>query len=335
MTPSFATRTGAGLLLGVIVSGLELNSLPLAGLPLADQVAAVVPMVLVWCGSAVIVAHLAYALEPRLSTGRFAMAMAVSFVVLSLASEWLLRTLAGFGFGMQAFLRVEPDRLGLVLHTLWQHFLYGVLAVTALALSRRGARMQAVLSHAVVAARQSEARMQAAAAQDLRGQIQPERLTRLIDELRVRYDQDLDSGDRLLERLTDFLRAAMPSVRSGTATLGQELDTLEAYGRLMAEVSPDAAVWTFNRPRSVPNLPFPALVLLPAAEAMAEAGGGRLDVRVRVEGPAVELQIASGGGRLPSEFSERLRASLRSVFADRATMAAEGPRLWIMMRQMA
>ena len=323
-------RTAAGLLVGVIISGLEVNSLPLGGLSRRDQVSVIGPMVAAWCASAVTVSHVAYSLEPRLSPRRFAVVMALVLVGLSVAVEALMALVGGFGFGIQAFAGATPDRLGLFLHTLWMHALYGGLAVTGLALTHREQRMQAVLNHAVVAARQSKARLDAAAARELRGQIQPERLAGLIEELRARYAQDLNHGDRLLERLTDFLRAAMPSVRTGTSTLAQELETLEAYGRLMAEVDPTAAPWTIRQIGHMPDLPFPPLVLLPAVEALA--ADGPLDVWLHGETDGFALDLTAAG-ELPDEVAERLRAALRSVFGKRAALWIEDARVTITLSQ--
>ena len=299
-----------------MVAALQINMLPLAGLSPGVLVEAVAWMVLMWCLSGVVLIHAALWLEPRVSAPCYFLALTCVAVVLS-------AVVVGTAGGpyLTQFVGII-DTLGVFAHILWEHLLFGGIGVAALRTMQRDARTREILAHAAIAAQEGEARLKAAAARQLRGQVQPERLVRLVEELKRRYDVDLDRGDRLLERITDFLRAAMPSVRTGVSTLTEELATLAAYGRLLQE-SDGGGPWCLPPGRDVPGLAFPPLILLPAADALSCLGGG-VDVRVR-QGPGyLDLGLgASGpspGASLPVTLADRLRASLYGVFNERASI---------------
>jgi hypothetical protein len=84
----------------------------------------------------------------------------------------------------------------------------------------------------MIAARRSEAALAQASARTLRGQLQPERLAEFVTAVRIRYQRDLAHGDLLLERLTDYLRAAMPAIRSGQVSPAAERETALCLRRL-------------------------------------------------------------------------------------------------------
>jgi hypothetical protein len=62
--------------------------------------------------------------------------------------------------------------------------------------------------------------------------MQPERLAEFVTAVRIRYQHDLAHGDLLLERLTDYLRAAMPGIRSGHLSPASERETARCLRRL-------------------------------------------------------------------------------------------------------
>ena len=108
------------------------------------------------------------------------------------------------------------------------------MALAAYLLRRRADRTRAFIAQAMIAARLGEAALVSASARQLRGQLQPERLAEYVQAVRGRYEVDLASGDLLLERLTDYLRAAMPAIRSGLTSPAAERETARCLVRLNA-----------------------------------------------------------------------------------------------------
>lgn len=92
--------------------------------------------------------------------------------------------------------------------------------------ARRGQIERAELERAASEVRLREARVHA-----LEQCIDPVLLQRTIAGLRAAYARERREGEALLDLLVEFLRAAMPAVRSGTG-LGSDSAALGAWGRL-------------------------------------------------------------------------------------------------------
>src|SRR5258706_1246416 len=70
----------------------------------------------------------------------------------------------------------------------------------------------------------AEARLQA-----LQAQVEPHFLFNTLANVKWLYRRDPESGRRMLDRLVDYLHAALPQVRQATTTLEQELRLAHAY----------------------------------------------------------------------------------------------------------
>ena len=217
----------------------------------------------------------------------------------------------------------------------WTAYLYdagssllpGGLFMLGCIFSLRSEHTRTLLGQAEIARGQTEALLSEAELQALRGHVDPALLLRVMAEVQLRYASDAAGADRLLEQLVNFLRRAMPGVRTGSSTLAAEVKLARAHARLLAEVDPQHTVWRIRVEPGLGELPFPPLLLLPVLDALAAASppgstctltlgrGGGPDastpadaITLRLDGPVTAPRW------LPETLERRLRVGLGAVF---------------------
>jgi signal transduction histidine kinase len=166
--------------------------------------------------------------------------------------------------------------------------------------------VQAWDAHRLAQAREREAAAHRAALvvaqlESLKNQLQPHFLFNTLNAIAGLMHYDVASADRMLNRLSDLLRAALREAGNATITLGQELDLVEAYldiekirfeGRLRA----DLAV-----PAPLRALPVPPFILQPLVENAIKhavgprAEGGSVQVHGTCDGDALVLEVRDDG----------------------------------------
>jgi hypothetical protein len=218
MKRRLASRVILGLLWGLIVTAAEVSILPFETMSWRDQLSVAVVLGLIYTATGTLLGLVLGPLAQRLSS---AVLSAVVFTALVLANtvQVILTMISGrFGQGPARIFGREPDLTAIVLHGLWLYLFFGGLTLIAYLLRRRADRTRAFIARSMISARQSEAAIAAARARTLRGHLEPERLAEFVRAVRLRYQVDQAQGDLLLERLTEYLRAAMPAVRRGQST---------------------------------------------------------------------------------------------------------------------
>jgi hypothetical protein len=199
----------------------------------------------------------------------------------------------------------------------WLQLLYGGLFAGGFALVHRVERTRAALARAELARSQVETLLAQAELANLRGAVDPAFLLRVLDEARARH-ADAARPDRLLERLVDFLRVAMPGIRSGgRSTLGAELAVIASRMWLADELEPQAPRWQCDVEPALADLPFPPLLLLPIVERLTPPGasGGALAIVASSDERGVTLTLTGGerGGDPPVDLLRRLRIGLQAM----------------------
>jgi Histidine kinase len=219
------------------------------------------------------------------------------------------RTAQGEEFN--AVFTTQPSAL--LRYNLWLSLFYGGLLVAGYALSMRGERTRAALGEAALARGRTEALLGELQLQTLQAQIDPALLLAALAEVQRLYPQQSDRADALLERLVDFLRAAMPALKQRDSTLRAELQLAEALARLQA-LMPGGARWQVEWPPSLPERAFPSL-LLPVMALVGESEAPRRVVQV---GDAqLSLRVQGLGRGLPPNLEQRCRASLQAMLGPR------------------
>ena len=185
----------------------------------------------------------------------------------------------------------------------------------ALAQARELARAQAQR-------REAELRLSVLAAQ-----VEPHFLFNTLAGVRSAIHTDPARASDMIDHLVDYLRAAIPRLRSdggADATLGSQLDIVRAYLGLMRSRMPRLS-FDIDAPAELLSAPFPPLMLISLAENAIKHGvepkvgpvqvqvrarresDGRLAVTVSDNGAGFDANSsASGGGLGLSNIRERL-----------------------------
>jgi hypothetical protein len=206
---------------------------------------------------------------------------------------------------------------------LWQGVVYGVPFMLACMLAVRGQRSQRTLAQAGVARSQAEAQLDQARMDTLRRQVDPQFLLEAMSAIQSRYDHDPAGADALLDRLVGFLREAMPGVRSGEATLAAEVALVRAYAAIRVAMG-SGSVLQVEAGESVPDVPFPAMVLLPLLASLA----GNRFAHLRVRNDPGQLAMVLGGppgvavaGSLETMLY-RTQVALQAMYGDSFSLQA-------------
>jgi len=190
----------------------------------------------------------------------------------------------------------------------------------------RAKRHAAEIDRARSAKRALESRLQA-----MQARVEPQFLFNTLAQVRDLYRTDPASGERMLDELIAYLRAAMPKMRDTSSTLGQELELVRAYlgivslrlgGRLAFEIdAPD--------PRAA-DTRIPPMMLLPLVDHAVTHGfaepsvNGSIHVHTQIANGTARLEITdSGVGFLATDEGDNIsgiRERLQALFGDDARL---------------
>ena len=154
-----------------------------------------------------------------------------------------------------------------------------------------------------IRARQLRAERQAAEAQLrlLQAQMEPHFLFNTLANVVSLMDADTPRAKAMLESFTDYLRASLVSLRTPEHALGDELDLVDAYLRVVKVRMDDRLHYRINVPAELRTLRVPALSLQPLVENAVVHGlepsiaGGQIVVDARREGNALVLCVSDDG----------------------------------------
>jgi sensor histidine kinase YesM len=150
----------------------------------------------------------------------------------------------------------------------------------------------------------------------LAAQVEPHFLFNTLAGVRSAIVTDPARASEMIDRLSDYLRAAIPRLRSdggAEATLGSQLELARAYLGLMAARLPRLG-FAIDVPAELARAPFPPLMLISLAENAVKhgvepkigparieigarrTGDGRLEVSVADDGAGFDAGTAAGPG---------------------------------------
>jgi hypothetical protein len=197
--------------------------------------------------------------------------------------------------------------------------LYGGLVMLAFALVLRHERMRALLHDAAIARARTQTLLDETRLEFLQQQIDPALLLDSMHELERRYRNDPERAERLLEKLVDFLRCAMPGLRSTKSTVTTELHLARAYADLQLERGVDAR-WQIEGPaEGAEHAPFPSLVMLPLLAQVK--GNVNPSLRMASAQGRVDLSLHGTGDVVSAELVAFLRTRLRNLYGNKFSIA--------------
>jgi sensor histidine kinase YesM len=187
---------------------------------------------------------------------------------------------------------------------------------------------RAELNQESLTASTAEARLQA-----LQARVEPHFLFNTLAHVKWLYRRDGERGRRMLERLIDYLHAALPRVRQSSTTLEQELQLAHAYLDIQQIRIGGRLAFTIEVPDEIARLRFPPLMLLTLVENSIKHGiapqteGGTIAIRARVEQDKLRIEVRDTGAGLRETKGSGM--GLANVRARLAALFGAGARLVI------
>lgn len=135
----------------------------------------------------------------------------------------------------------------------------------------------------------------------VQAQVQPHFLFNTLANVRELVDSGSPQAPRVLDALIAYLRAAVPRLRGGNETLGEEIDLAAAYLEIMQMRMPDRLQYSVSVDPELRAVRCPASTVLTLVENAVRHGidpsedGGRIDVRVRRERDSCRIEVIDSG----------------------------------------
>ena len=173
----------------------------------------------------------------------------------------------------------------------------------------------------------------------LQAQIEPHFLFNTLANIHALIKQDPNAASRTLEELNSYLRASLRRSRQMTATVGEEIELVEALLALGRARLGGRLEYTVSVPPELRGIALPPLLLQPLVENAIRHGiepaidGGKIEVDVRQSAAGLELTVADTGVGLNANAPEgiglsNVRARLASLYGanGRLLLYANTPR---------
>jgi LytS/YehU family sensor histidine kinase len=135
----------------------------------------------------------------------------------------------------------------------------------------------------------------------LQAQVAPHFLFNTLANVQALVDAGSPQASAVLRSLIAYLRAAVPLLHQPAATLGRELQLVQAYLELMHMRMPDRLQFALHADESALALPCPPTTLLTLVENAVRHGidpseeGGRIDVHVQRRGDRCVIRVCDDG----------------------------------------
>jgi hypothetical protein len=229
-----------------------------------------------------------------------------------------------------AFLRPARPRIDSMIAIGLETAMLGAATLWIIDDRRRARRAQARMHQAELERIAAQKRSIESDLQAMQARVEPRFLFETLAHVRGLYRADRGRGERMLDDLITYLRAAMPKIHDTSSTIDRELELAGAYLDIVKVRLDDRLTWSIHCADEVRGARFPPMLLLPLLDHTIAGGGPQADVdrfidmQVRGADDWLILTIADSDAAFPSERSddrlERIRDRLASLFEDRATL---------------
>ena len=293
---AWAAVLGSGLLLGGIISLMELIEQPMTGTSPSVMWDFLSAKGGYWMGVGVVWAILVQLAEPRFGAAALmvlgllaSVAMSVVLLIPTAMSRVAWFGASGSGDSVMGVLPMDAR----FAHLLWTISFYGGLYLAVFTGFRHAARSRKVLDRMQQAGDESAILLKEVELEAFRRQLQPRAVTDALAALKVLYRSDPQRADDLVDILVNFLRPAVESLRGEQTTLAAELDLAKRFLRLRSATTGETST-ILAHACPVPKAPFPPRLLVPALERFCFSGRGvRLTMGRDDDGYRVDLEAES------------------------------------------
>jgi hypothetical protein len=162
----------------------------------------------------------------------------------------------------------------------------------------------------------------------MQARVEPDLLFTALQAVDQAYARGVEEGERSLDALISFLRAALPADASGNSTVAAEIELVRAYMALVELVSASRLKLEVAVEGPAQARPMPAMLLLPLVRwVLGGAADASLSMDARVRAERLEVTLHSdSAGALEKQDISGLQDRLARLFAGRALLeASPGP----------
>lgn len=166
----------------------------------------------------------------------------------------------------------------------------------------------------------------------LQAQIEPHFLFNTLAHVQRLQETEPGRGREMLRSLIDYLRAALPSMRSSGSTLRRELDLARSFLTILQLRMGERLAFDIRADPQLLDLPVPPMVLPTLVENAVKHGlapltrGGRIDISAETAGEGrLAIEVADDGQGFTAASGSGVglsntRSRLSALFGDRATL---------------
>ena len=166
---------------------------------------------------------------------------------------------------------------------------------------RRDSRHQqqlhaALLRHKILDNQMIEARIKM-----MEAQIEPHFLFNTLATVKRLYRTEPIGGARMVARLKEYLKAALPQIRHGIPTLASEIELVRAYLEILQIRMGSRLEFAIDASPAALAIPFPAMVLITLVENAIKHGlnpmpdGGHIDIQVFDSADTIAVEVRDDG----------------------------------------
>jgi hypothetical protein len=195
---------------------------------------------------------------------------------------------------------------------LWWNVFLGAMVLLGYYGWRDARRTREALQQAEAVSVRSRRRRLEEELQGLQARVDADLLFDTLERIRLAYERGVEHGDRLMDTLTFYLRAAVPDALGQGSAYAREVALLRAWLELRGmRIGPGLAREVDH---ALAGVRMPPMVLVPMARALsrdigavfeidATLASGRLRIALSASGPGSQT---AGGAAMDRELSERL-----------------------------
>jgi len=135
----------------------------------------------------------------------------------------------------------------------------------------------------------------------LQAQIEPHFLFNTLSNILSLLDTNPQKGKSMLIDFIQYLRASLSKIRQEKATLGQEMEMIQAYLSIFKVRMGDRLTYKINLPDSLKTISFPPMLIQPLVENAVKHGlepkidGGEVLIRGFAKDGILELEVVDTG----------------------------------------
>jgi len=234
---------------------------------------------------------------------------------------------------MALFGGVRPPGIGFYLYAFLENAVVGCAVFWVIIDRRRERQARERMHRAELDRIDAERRSIESDLQAMQARVEPQFLFNTLAHVKQLYESDPTRGERMLDELIAYLRAAMPKMRDTSSTVSQEIELARAYFGIVRQRLGEGLSFEVDMTREVGDARMPPMMLLPLIDhaiAHSRAGArssGSIHILASIADRKLRLDITdTGAGFLPENDGEDItgiRERLATLFGGDASLSLQ------------